>query len=416
MRKIYSLLLLGGLLLLGAQNADADTWKLVGNWNYNGAWVTDGSVQFDVDGTSGWLTLNLVGGRDYAFRVRKNDVTDYGYNNGIITSNNNTNWKLYTNNNEDIVIRTVNSGLYLIKIHWDGSDPLVDVYYPSSESYTFTIEFDKAGNDWEHLYAFVSRDDRGSGNAFIKPLGNWPGKEVTDDNSDGIYSLTFSTTYAPYVIYWHDNNGNQVGSFDFGNYRYKTDGTITKKITPTPGDYYATFFSPTMKFELPANVTAYTAAYNSSASTLTLTAFDGENSTVIPANTPVILKYNAGTDFTVTKTTEDAYDLGSTTNDLIGSDGTAAATASTYVLGHQGTPAVTAFYNYSSGVVPANKAYFVKPGEGAPSIFFAIDEENNATNIENVKVNEHTVKFIKNGQLFIQKDDVVYDVTGRTVK
>ena len=45
-----------------------------------------------------------------------------------------------------------------------------------------------------------------------------------------------------------------------------------------------------------------------------------------------------------------------------------------------------------------------------------IEANNGATNIENVEANEEAVKFIQNGQLFIKKNGVVYDMMGAAVR
>ena len=49
-------------------------------------------------------------------------------------------------------------------------------------------------------------------------------------------------------------------------------------------------------------------------------------------------------------------------------------------------------------------------------IRFIIADSNNTTSVEAIKAKERAVKFVENGQLFIKRDDVVYDVMGRIVK
>ena len=58
----------------------------------------------------------------------------------------------------------------------------------------------------------------------------------------------------------------------------------------------------------------------------------------------------------------------------------------------------------------------VKNAPTAPSAIRLDLEEDNATDINAIEASEKAVKFIKNGQLFIQKDGIVYDATGRVVK
>lgn len=63
------------------------------------------------------------------------------------------------------------------------------------------------------------------------------------------------------------------------------------------------------------------------------------------------------------------------------------------------------------------KAFFYFEGglAGAPALRI-IEEENNATNIQNIEGNEAAVKFIENGKLFIKKNGVVYDAVGTVVR
>ena len=74
--------------------------------------------------------------------------------------------------------------------------------------------------------------------------------------------------------------------------------------------------------------------------------------------------------------------------------------------------------SYGSVVIPSGKAYLSLESApvGAPSAIRIIDEVENATNIQSIEVGEKAVKFIKNGQLFIQKDGVVYDAIGRAIR
>ena len=54
------------------------------------------------------------------------------------------------------------------------------------------------------------------------------------------------------------------------------------------------------------------------------------------------------------------------------------------------------------------------PAQGAPARI--VVEENNTTGVENIEANGEVKKFFQNGQLFILRDGVVYDATGKMVK
>ncbi len=71
----------------------------------------------------------------------------------------------------------------------------------------------------------------------------------------------------------------------------------------------------------------------------------------------------------------------------------------------------------ASATIGSTKAYlhYAAPA-GAPATLNIIEGENGATGIENIETNDVAVKFIKNGQLFIRKNGIVYDATGAIVR
>ena len=209
---------------------------------------------------------------------------------------------------------------------------------------------------------------------------------------------------------------------------YELMGNVVQNSTTSATNgYYSTFYAP-CRMQIPAkdnsdndiSVTAYTATYSSETLTLhPLTGTAAEKS-VIPANTPVVLKASTAGAYTLSPTDEDAGTAGS--NDLKGLTDAKDPKAITKnggticVLGVDGTTA--GFYKFTGSSLGANKAYLIVPagGTGAPSIRFVVEEENNATNISNVEENVDAIKFIQNGQLFIKKNGVVYDMLGTVVR
>ena len=97
-----------------------------------------------------------------------------------------------------------------------------------------------------------------------------------------------------------------------------------------------------------------------------------------------------------------------------------------------GTSVAPGMYLLSSGTIVkagtdcsigANKAYInmgnvpvYDEGDNAPGIRELFMAPENATNIENIKVNEKAIKFFENGQLYIKRDGVIYDVMGRIIR
>lgn len=136
--------------------------------------------------------------------------------------------------------------------------------------------------------------------------------------------------------------------------------------------------------------------------------------TTIPANTGVLLYSESDGDYHLTATTG-AADLSS------GFAGTIARTANpntstTYSLyDNNGT---IEFWNYTGNYIPANKAYLVYAGAGAPGRTLRVQVRPKvptaAESIQNSDIRSQ--KVIANGQLVIIREGVKYNVVGQIVK
>lgn len=148
----------------------------------------------------------------------------------------------------------------------------------------------------------------------------------------------------------------------------------------------------------------------------------------VPSGTGLMIKGDAGDDFTINTTSEATTTPAA--NLLIGAPSGTTVTAANntsewnYVFGWT-DPAAPGFYlidavsaNLSTGkaYLHTTNALSVVSGEGAPSLIRIIDEENNATDINTIDANVEAVKFFENGQLLIQKNGVVYDAIGRIIR
>ncbi|MEG1729977.1 MAG: hypothetical protein RR280_10615, partial [Bacteroidaceae bacterium] len=165
-----------------------------------------------------------------------------------------------------------------------------------------------------------------------------------------------------YVGYYNStsDNGSRCG-FEINTY------DITINATG-----YATF-SADVATTIPTGVTAYIAKKTAGASTLTLTALPA--SSILPANTGVILKGTANTTYSFVKSTGTPATIG--TNELKATSETpvqADAKKSYYVLNNGGSSVnLIGFYKAkSASVIPANKAYYI--GTGANSLLFEGDD------------------------------------------
>lgn len=426
MRKIYSLLLLGGLLLFGVGNlwgterTFAGTEKFYFNADIKYSddnshwWPSDGKVfayfyrSVEGDDPFSWsdeaVQLKTSAGNTYN-GICSVTVPAGTWSHVIIVSQNSNEadlpkWDAKIKQTGDIVLDATRNYIYGLKENDNSAS------WSSVSSYTVSFV---CPADWSKisLYTVNANED-------YKQLGNWPGTVVANTSTPGtIYSLTFETDVIPAkIIFNNDNNGKQSIDFPFTNGAQYAN---SYSITPTP-DGYATFYAP-CNVEIPAKatdnsditVTAYTGTYSSGY--LTLAALTG-NTTIIPAGEAVVLKSTGGNKaFVLTPTTSSEGTAG--TNTLVGTSKLISTPANSYVLGRQGEPAVTAFYKFTGDNIPANKAYLVIGSYPAPSIRF---EEENATDIHNVEANEKAVKFFENGQLLIMREGVVYDAIGRIVR
>lgn len=82
-------------------------------------------------------------------------------------------------------------------------------YNMDGREMTVTFKTDK---DWDGVWVYAWRDV--DINYQEKPLGEWPGKQMTD-NLDGTWTYTFSDFNTPEKIIFHNNNGDQTPDWDF---------------------------------------------------------------------------------------------------------------------------------------------------------------------------------------------------------
>ena len=237
-------------------------------------------------------------------------------------------------------------------------------------------------------------------------------------------TLTVSNIAAGYFfIGWYSeaNGGICLEKGDTYTYNPVEDGTVYARFEY--GDYpleissalWSSLYLP-QAVVVPANCKAYYVS-DVTGTTATLVAINAGQ--VIPAQTPVIVEATSSNTYYFNYSASNA--VAPTPNLLHGVTATTpiasvepGASNTLYVLGVK--ESVVGFYVPSAQIttLAPYKAYLIAGTiTGAPMIRF---EENDATGIQNVKVSEKAVKFIENGKLFIQKDGVVYDMTGRVVR
>lgn len=152
-----------------------------------------------------------------------------------------------------------------------------------------------------------------------------------------------------------------------------------------------------------------------SANTVTITKL---NTNLVAGHSYIIKAIDANEDITISKVSEgnvasipvdDEYHFG-----VLGASETLTeANADAYVLTNN---QLCPIGEGGSATIASTKAYFKLPAAaGAPS-FRIVEAENNTTGVENIEANGEAVKFFENGQLFILRNGVVYDATGRAVR
>lgn len=208
----------------------------------------------------------------------------------------------------------------------------------------------------------------------------------------------------------NDLNGSNSRFYEMALY-YDESVTLTEAITPAYAKTtYVTRGAMDFSAVSPSGLKAYVATA-AAAGSVTLTQV-----TTVPSGTPLLLTGTAGTKYSIPYI-ESAPAPAS--NLLEAGDGTTVFDGSTYdyILYSDGL-----FYQIGSGTVASTKAYLhcdSDPTAGgsnnAPGLRIVL-AENNATNIEAIEAKEYVVKFFENGQMYIKRDNVVYDALGRKIR
>lgn len=237
-----------------------------------------------------------------------------------------------------------------------------------------------------------------------------------------VFDATISSATPSGTISEETWTGNASSvSFTFANKTDISSVTITLAETVTIGaSGYATYVAK-HDISFPDGVTGYiVTAHNSSRNTITIT----EKSSV-PTGTPIILKASAETyALPAIDTTPEsvAGNLLSATVDGSGKTLSNLANVKYYRLTWDGSNPETVGFSYGAAdgaafILGANQAFLpLSIPVGAPSLLRIIEEENNATSIEELESSENVIKFFENGQLFIKKNGVIYDALGRVIR
>ena len=234
-------------------------------------------------------------------------------------------------------------------------------------------------------------------------------KVISDTNNDALGAIALDPS-APCMVMIESNQTGGDGGFE----SYAIEAATNAAATIT-GAGWATFCS-THALNFAGEISGLEAAYivtGGADGVLSKTKVTG----TVAAGTGLLLKGSEGTVSIPIVASGTDY---SSTNQLIGVTVKTQIDANTgWVLMNDATNGLGFYKNTKAFTLGAKTAYLpvgFTGGVDAPSHFRLIDEENNATNIQNVEVNDKTIKFIENGQLFILKEGVVYDTMGRVIR
>lgn len=259
------------------------------------------------------------------------------------------------------------------------------------------LSFDIKGNSFSGGTFSVKVSADGSNYSDLDEYTNLSNKAATNM----AYSLAEGVRYIKW-IYTNKNNGNVA----LGNIKVRKPASSTVILGANGYSTYAVDY----KFEV-SGADVYKAEYDEQQNAIVLTQVN-----VIEAGEGVVLKGSAeNASVMIIPSAAAASDFSD--NDLVGVLAPTEAEANWYVLAtNLDGDGLTKFHNCYAGIeIPANKAYIEIGAATAPSIRI-IEAGNEATDIQNVEGAEKAVKFMENGKLYIQKNGVVYDAMGKTVR
>lgn len=218
----------------------------------------------------------------------------------------------------------------------------------------------------------------------------------------GDYAQEESIGFAESEKFWIRDNGS-------GHYVELTenfDFTPAKMHITLNKDGFASFYWD-KNYEL-SGADAYVAKV--SGENVVLTRINGNG--IIPARSAVVLYGAAGATVDATETLNAAtgYDY---ENALRGATTATTPDGNYYVLAeYEGE---TGFVKINNHEVPANRAYLPEPTAGAPARLRVRFAPEVVTGIDNVNDNANVNKYIRNGRVYIVRDNKVYTVTGQCV-
>ena len=374
------------------------------------------------DASSNDVTVTQTGTNTYTFSLPASNVTvDASFSNTFtdvlnvdmtgVTSNSYSDWSAITSNSSAVYAGNTakgNSGIQMRKL--TDSKGASGIYTTASGGYARKVTVSWISNTTDgrevKIYgknsAFSSLSDMSNGTE----LGTIAKGTSTEQKINGNYQF-IGITAPDGTVY--------IAEIDI-EWEQATTAIVNIASACTDGTKYYGTYSNSSAFVVPSDLTV--SAISVSGGTLTVT--DYATGDVVPANTGVMVSAATAGDKTITLSAETGTEKD---GNMLKASSVAMDAENTkfYRLTMHNGSQIGFWWGADDGAafsLGANKAYLAVPTTDASSplrLWFE-DEENNATSIEEIKTAEDTLKFIENGQLFIKKDGITYDVLGRIVK
>ena len=449
MKKIYSLLLLGGLLLLGVGNVTATDIRGGGylyvrnlnNAGISGIWKSNSSyMRVYVFGESGsqWLDPTndspIVGVDGNEGAVYKYEIPDGSWSTIILTRGGVEGYNFDNKWNQTGNISLPENGNLLAAYSADNSSATWTNYDASSTATNWYLN--SASSEWASVQFMKANADATTASATVAVSSLDESLEFYIQSAASGVTLKNNgtmtpTSNGPWTFNTSDNNAHFKSTIA-GNYTFTlnlstNEVTIAYPTAYTRSDITAANIWGTIC--LPVDGTISNATLYSILGTFGGNLYLSAVGTELTAGMPYIFKSSASTPSVVlANTAYEATPLSESDEDPHPANGLYGRykdqsfstwnTSTIYVV----RDAEIQKASTSSGVM-ANRAFIqmlkvptLSSAPAAPGVRELPMAPENATDINAIEASENAVKFIENGKLLIRKEGVVYDMTGRVIR
>ncbi len=233
MKKIYSLLLLAGLCLVGAQSAKATDYYVAHNQVLNAnEWKENVDKMTLNDGVYKY-TFYGVGTNEVKFKI----TLDGSWNNPINSEQKDQNSPVSLDGDNDQNICFTLSAPANVTITYDPDNNLVSVSKEDIASFVVTVYLNATAA--MNLYAWTDEYKYSNTSSALELNGGWPGSTSQQEQEaiNGInwYKYTFNAYYNDYLKLIFNNGSNQTTNIDVCHISENTTLFFTANTESTDG-------------------------------------------------------------------------------------------------------------------------------------------------------------------------------------